>query len=80
MIISCTSLTQGLGDGAGAMVVASEDACKIHNLEPLARLVSYQVVGCDPFMQGLGAVISTQKLLDKTGFNIDDVDLYEVPY
>lgn len=38
----------GICDGAGSVVLASEAAVKEHNLQPIARLVSYAVTGCDP--------------------------------
>lgn len=38
----------GIGDGASAIVLASEEAVKEYNLKPLARLVAYSAVGVDP--------------------------------
>ncbi|KAL7975987.1 hypothetical protein Chor_011755 [Crotalus horridus] len=43
----------GVSDGAGAVILASEDAVKKHNLSPLARIVSYHVTGCDPNIMGI---------------------------
>lgn len=42
----------GVNDGAGALVLASEDALKQHNLKPLARIVGYTSVGVDPSIMG----------------------------
>ena len=42
----------GICDGAGSIILATEDAVKENNLNPLARLVSYQVSGCDPTIMG----------------------------
>ncbi|ODM89113.1 3-ketoacyl-CoA thiolase, mitochondrial [Orchesella cincta] len=42
----------GISDGAGAVIVASEDAIKQHGLKPLARLVSYGVAGVEPTIMG----------------------------
>ena len=52
----CNSLLvfQGVSDGAGAVVIASEDALKEHKLTPLARIVAYHVSGCDPSIMGIG--------------------------
>jgi len=36
---------QGICDGAGAVVLASAQACQEHNLKPLARLVGYGISG-----------------------------------
>ena len=44
----------GICDGAGAVILASEDAVLQHNLTPLARVVSYDVVGCEPTTMGIG--------------------------
>ncbi|XP_008591862.1 PREDICTED: 3-ketoacyl-CoA thiolase, mitochondrial [Galeopterus variegatus] len=44
----------GISDGAGAVIIASEDAVKKHNLTPLARIVGYCVSGCDPSIMGIG--------------------------
>jgi acetyl-CoA acyltransferase 2 len=46
----------GISDGAGALVVAGEEAIKEHSLKPLARLVSWSRVGCDPTIMGIGPV------------------------
>lgn len=42
----------GICDGAGSIIVASEEAVKEHGLKPIARLVSYQVSGCAPEIMG----------------------------
>lgn len=47
----------GICDGAGAIIVASEAALKEYNLTPLARLVGYGVVGCEPTIMGIGNFI-----------------------
>ena len=39
---------KGVNDGAGALVLASEDALKEYNLTPLARLVGYGIAGVEP--------------------------------
>ena len=41
-------VSKGVSDGAGAVIIASEDAVKKHNFTPLARIVGYFVSGCDP--------------------------------
>jgi len=47
----------GICDGAGSIILATEDAVKEHGFTPLARLVSYQVSGCDPSMMGIGRLM-----------------------
>ncbi|KAG8131260.1 putative 3-ketoacyl-CoA thiolase protein, partial [Naja naja] len=66
----------GVSDGAGAVILASEDAVKKHNLTPLARIVSYHAAGCDPNIMGIAFApqyLSVEKVLgldpEKTNVN-----------
>uniref|UniRef100_H0XFJ5 Acetyl-CoA acyltransferase 2 n=1 Tax=Otolemur garnettii TaxID=30611 RepID=H0XFJ5_OTOGA len=68
----------GISDGAGAVVLASEDAVKKHNFTPLARIVGYFVSGCDPSIMGIGPVPAISGALKKTGLSLKDMDLVEV--
>ncbi|XP_017491833.1 PREDICTED: 3-ketoacyl-CoA thiolase, mitochondrial-like [Rhagoletis zephyria] len=68
----------GINDGAGALVLASEDAVKAKGLGALSRVVAYAVVGCDPTIMGIGPVPAIRKLLAKTGLTLDQVDAVEV--
>lgn len=68
----------GVSDGAGAIVLASEDAVKNHSLKPLARIVGYSVVGCDPSIMGIGPAPAIKKLLERTGVSLDKIDIIEV--
>uniref|UniRef100_A0A1B6LHA5 Thiolase N-terminal domain-containing protein n=1 Tax=Graphocephala atropunctata TaxID=36148 RepID=A0A1B6LHA5_9HEMI len=68
----------GICDGAGAVVIASEAACKQHGLTPLARLVGYSVVGVEPSIMGIGPAPAIQNLLKAAGKSLDDVDLVEI--
>merc|ERR1712060_734054 len=43
----------GICDGAAAVMMASEEAVKEHNLTPLARIVGYGVAGCEPTIMGI---------------------------
>ena len=72
------SLVSGVNDGAGAIILASEHACKAHNLEPLARIVSYGVAGVDPSIMGIGPVPAIQKALKVASLSLDDMSLVEV--
>lgn len=69
---------QGICDGAGAVVVASEEAVNKHNLTPLARLVGYSVAGVDPTIMGIGPVYAIRDLLQKVNLTLDNIDLVEV--
>ncbi|XP_010619996.1 3-ketoacyl-CoA thiolase, mitochondrial [Fukomys damarensis] len=68
----------GISDGAGAVIIASEDAVKKHNFTPLARIVGYFVSGCDPSIMGIGPVPAISGALKKTGLSLKDMDLVEV--
>uniref|UniRef100_A0A3Q3WHK1 Uncharacterized protein n=1 Tax=Mola mola TaxID=94237 RepID=A0A3Q3WHK1_MOLML len=68
----------GVSDGAGAVVIASEDALKEHKLTPLARIVAYHVSGCDPSIMGIGPVPAITEALKKAGLTLNDMDLVEV--
>jgi 3-oxoadipyl-CoA thiolase len=68
----------GVNDGACAMIVASADAVRQHGLVPRARVVGYAVAGVPPRSMGLGPVPATQKLLQRCGLGIHDIDLVEL--
>ena len=49
-------ICSGICDGASAVILASEEAVKQHNLTPLARIVGYGLSGCEPTIMGFGPV------------------------
>ncbi len=68
----------GMVDGAAAVVVASGDYAKQRGLKPLARLVSWDVVGVEPKYMGLGPVPAIQSALKKANLTVADLDLIEI--
>jgi acetyl-CoA acyltransferase len=68
----------GLNDGAGAMLIASEDAVKQYGLSPKARIVSSAVVGVEPRIMGIGPVEASRKALSKAGLTLADMDIIEI--
>lgn len=68
----------GICDGAGSVIIASEEAVKKHNLTPLARIVGYGLSGCEPTIMGIGPVPSIRALCDKTGRSLGEVDTLEI--
>jgi acetyl-CoA C-acetyltransferase len=70
--------SSGINDGAGAMLVVSEEALKKYNLHPMARVVSMAVGGVAPEIMGLGPIPATQKALKRAALTIDDLDLIEM--
>jgi acetyl-CoA acetyltransferase family protein len=68
----------GIGDGAAAMVIASEKMARDHGLKPLGRLVSWGIAGVDPAIMGIGPVPASKAALARAGLSMDDMDLIEV--
>jgi acetyl-CoA acetyltransferase family protein len=67
-----------LSDGAGAIVVASEEAVRRHGLAPRARIVAAASAGVPPSIMGLGPVPSTEKVLARSGWELTDVEAVEI--
>jgi len=68
----------GINDGAAAVVVMSAKKAAALGLQPLARIASYATSGLDPALMGLGPVPASQKALQRAGWNVGDVDLFEL--
>lgn len=70
--------SSGINDGAAAMLLASEEAVKLFNLQPIARIVSMGVAGVDPSIMGIGPVPATQKALLRANLTVNDLDVVEL--
>ena len=70
--------SSGINDGSAALLLASEEAVKLFNLQPIARVVSVAVAGVHPSIMGIGPVPATQKALLRAGISIADLDLIEL--
>ena len=70
--------SSGITDGAAALVVMGEDALKSSAIEPLARIVDYEIVGVPPEIMGIGPVPATKALLERRKLSLSDVDLIEL--
>ena len=68
----------GINDGAAALLLASEEAVKLFNLQPLARVASVGVAGVDPSIMGIGPVPASRKALQRAGLTANDLDLVEL--
>lgn len=65
-------------DGAAFVLVMSERMVKELNLEPVARLASYSVVGVDPRIMGIGPVDAIPKAIKAAGLAVGDINLFEL--
>jgi len=70
--------SSGLNDGAAATLIASDQAIKDHNLNPIARIVSGAVVGVEPRIMGIGPVDATKLALKRAGLTLADIDIIEL--
>lgn len=65
-------------DGAAFVMVVSERFMKANNLNPIARLVNYAVVGVPPRIMGIGPLYAIPEVLKKAGIKQDEIDLFEL--
>ncbi|MFT4521317.1 MAG: 3-oxoadipyl-CoA thiolase [Bacteroidia bacterium] len=70
--------SSGINDGSAMLLMASEEAVKSMNLNPMARVVSIAVTGVHPDIMGIGPVSATAKALQRAGLKIEDIDLIEL--
>ena len=67
-----------MSDGAGAVLLASEQAIKDYGLTPLARFVSFSVAGVRPEVMGIGPIAAIPKALRQAGLSADQLDWIEL--
>ena len=67
-----------INDAAAAVVLMERDLAQKRGLQPIGRLVAYSYAGVDPKYMGIGPVPAVQSLLRKTGFTLNDIDVFEV--
>jgi acetyl-CoA acyltransferase len=65
-------------DGAGALILASEAACRRFDLKPLARFVSYAARGVAPELMGIGPIEAIPAALKYAGLSLDDIGWIEL--
>jgi acetyl-CoA acetyltransferase family protein len=65
-------------DGASAVLIMSEDKAAELGLTPRARFGSFALAGADPVMMLTAPIPATQRVLDKAGLSLDDIDLVEI--
>ena len=67
-----------VNDGASFTILASERACRLYNLTPIAEVVDAVAVGVDPNGFGLGPVPAVEKLLARQEITLEDIDVIEL--
>ncbi|MBO1626666.1 acetyl-CoA C-acetyltransferase [Bacillus arachidis] len=68
----------GMNDAGAAVVLASEEYAIKKGLKPLARLVSWDVVGVEPELMGIGPAPAIRRALRKASLKLEDLDLIEI--
>ncbi|MBI4528886.1 MAG: acetyl-CoA C-acetyltransferase [Deltaproteobacteria bacterium] len=68
----------GICDGAAAVVVTTAAKAKDRGLTPMARILSWGIVGCDPEVMGIGPAPAIRLALQKAGLSLNQMDLIEV--
>ena len=70
--------SSGINDGSAALLIMSDQKAKEMGYKPLARWVTSAVVGLEPTTMGLGPIPASQKALQKSGLNINQIGLAEI--
>lgn len=70
--------SSGINDGAGALLLASEEAVAKYGLTPVVRVVASAVAGVAPRIMGIGPVPAARKVLQKTGLKLSQIDVIEL--
>ena len=67
----------GINDGAACIIVMSEEKAKELGVEIMGTWIGGELAGVEPRIMGVGPVASTRKVMEKTGYKIEDFDLIE---
>jgi acetyl-CoA C-acetyltransferase len=68
----------GINDASAAVLLMSDERARELGLKPLARIVSYAVVGVDPAYMGIGPVSATRQALERAGLSLKQLELIEI--
>ena len=68
----------GINDGAAAVMVMKASKAAALGLKPLAKIKSFGTTGLDPAIMGMGPVSASKKALERAGWSVGDVDLFEL--
>lgn len=70
--------SSGINDGAALLLIMSEEKAQELNLKPLAYFVNSASAGVDPAIMGYGPVPAIKKVLEKSGWTLEDIELAEL--
>jgi acetyl-CoA C-acetyltransferase len=70
--------SSGINDGASFMIIASEEAVKKYNLNPLAEIIAVGQGGVDPNYMGMGPVPAIFSMMENYKMNLQDIELLEL--
>jgi acetyl-CoA acyltransferase 2 len=68
----------GIVDGAAAVVVSTEPTAKAEGWPVLAEIVDWEIAGVPPRVMGLGPVPAIRGVLERSGLDLRDIDLFEI--
>ena len=70
--------SSGLNDGAAAIVIMTREEAEKKFLKPIAKISSWATTGVEPSLMGLGPIPAVNMAIQKAGWNIKDIDLFEI--
>ena len=70
--------SSGINDGAAALIIASGDAVKKFKLRPSVKILGMQTAGVPPRIMGMGPVPASNRLLNRLGLSLKDIDIIEL--
>ena len=70
--------SSGINDGAAATILMSRKEAELRAIEPIANIASWATCGVEPSLMGLGPILAVNMALKKAGWNIEDVELFEI--
>jgi len=76
-LVTAATSSQTTDATAFVVLMSSEKAAEL-GIKPIARFVRFEVAGCDATLMGIGPVYAIPKVMEKTGLNIDDMDVIEL--
>ncbi len=70
--------SSGIVDGAAMTLMGSQEAGKRAGLKPRARIKAFANIGTEPSIMLTGPIAATEKVLERAGMSVNDIDLFEI--